>query len=57
MIHGLILVNKSKHVTSHTVVDEIRKLFRVKKAGHFGTLDPLAEGLDGQCHKIFQFLY
>lgn len=45
MIHGLILVNKPVNVTSHTIVDRIRKLFRVKKAGHFGTLDPLAEGL------------
>lgn len=59
MIHGLILVNKSKPVTSHTVVDDIRKLFKVKKAGHFGTLDPLAEGLlligMGNATKFFNF--
>jgi tRNA pseudouridine55 synthase len=59
MIHGLVLVNKSKNITSHTVVDKIRKLFKIKKAGHFGTLDPLAEGLlligMGNATKFFNF--
>ena len=59
MIHGLILVNKQKHMTSHTVVDRLRKLLKVKKAGHFGTLDPLAEGLLliglGNATKFFDF--
>ncbi|MCP5050052.1 MAG: tRNA pseudouridine(55) synthase TruB [bacterium] len=59
MIHGLILVNKPTGITSHTVVDNIRKLFKVKKAGHFGTLDPLAEGLlligMGNATKFFDF--
>ncbi len=59
MIHGLILVNKQKHMTSHTVVDKVRKLLKVKKAGHFGTLDPLAEGLlligIGNATKFFNF--
>lgn len=59
MIHGLILVNKSKNLTSHTVVDEIRKIFNTKKVGHFGTLDPLAEGLLiiglGNATKFFNF--
>lgn len=45
MIHGLILVNKPTGISSHTVVEKIRKLFKIKKVGHFGTLDPLAEGL------------
>jgi tRNA pseudouridine55 synthase len=59
MIHGLVLVNKSGDMTSHTVVEEIRKLFKVKKAGHFGTLDPLARGLlligMGNATKFFNF--
>lgn len=59
MIHGLVLVNKPKNITSHTVVENIRKLFRVKKVGHFGTLDPLAEGLlligMGNATKFFNF--
>lgn len=59
MIHGLVLVNKVGDMTSHTVVEEIRKLFKVKKAGHFGTLDPLAQGLlligMGNATKFFNF--
>jgi tRNA pseudouridine55 synthase len=59
MIHGLVLVNKSKNITSHTVVEKVRKLFKEKKAGHFGTLDPLAEGLlligMGNATKFFNF--
>jgi tRNA pseudouridine55 synthase len=59
MIHGLLLVNKPINLTSHTVVDTIRKQFKIKKAGHFGTLDPLAEGLLliglGHATKFFDF--
>ncbi|HLP61374.1 MAG TPA: tRNA pseudouridine(55) synthase TruB [Candidatus Deferrimicrobium sp.] len=59
MIHGLVLVDKSKNFTSHAVVDEIRKIFKIKKVGHFGTLDPLAEGLlliaVGNATKFFNF--
>lgn len=42
---GLILVNKPPQLTSHDVVDNIRKIFDIKKVGHFGTLDPWATGL------------
>ena len=59
MIHGLILVNKPTDITSHTVVEEVRKLFKIQKVGHFGTLDPLAEGLlligMGNATKFFDF--
>lgn len=59
MIHGLIQVNKPTGVTSHDVVEKIRKLFKIKKVGHFGTLDPLAEGLlligMGHATKFFDF--
>jgi tRNA pseudouridine55 synthase len=57
--HGLILVNKPSRITSHAVVDQIRKLFMIKKVGHFGTLDPVAEGLlligMGNATKFFDF--
>ena len=36
MIHGLILIDKPPGITSHTVVDNVRKLFKIKKVGHFG---------------------
>lgn len=59
MIHGLIQIDKPRGITSHDVVDRIRKLFKVKKAGHFGTLDPLAEGLlligMGHATKFFNY--
>ncbi|MCX6554410.1 MAG: hypothetical protein NTZ12_05260 [Candidatus Aminicenantes bacterium] len=59
MIHGLIVVNKEKGVTSHTVVERIRRLYGTKKAGHFGTLDPQATGVIlialGQATRFFDF--
>jgi tRNA pseudouridine55 synthase len=42
---GIILMNKPKGLTSHDVVDVVRKRLGVKRVGHAGTLDPLAEGL------------
>lgn len=41
----IILVNKPAGWTSYKVVDKIKRWFKVKKAGHAGTLDPFAEGL------------
>ena len=42
---GLILVNKPSGITSFKLTNIIRKKLNVKKAGHCGTLDPLASGL------------
>lgn len=42
---GLLLVDKKAGITSHDVVDRFRRRAKVKKAGHTGTLDPLATGL------------
>jgi tRNA pseudouridine55 synthase len=42
---GILVVNKPVGVTSHDVVDFIRKLFGIKKVGHAGTLDPFAQGV------------
>ncbi len=41
----LLLVDKPKGWTSFDVVNKIRHLFRVRRVGHAGTLDPLATGL------------
>lgn len=41
----LISINKPKGITSHDAVTEVKKMLKVKKAGHTGTLDPLATGL------------
>jgi tRNA pseudouridine55 synthase len=42
---GLLLIDKPTGITSHGVVNRIRKITGVKKVGHAGTLDPLATGL------------
>jgi tRNA pseudouridine55 synthase len=41
----ILLINKPLHWTSFDAVRKIRNLIRIKKAGHAGTLDPLATGL------------
>ncbi len=42
---GIALVDKPAGLTSHDVVDSIRRYFRFDKVGHAGTLDPQATGL------------
>ena len=42
---GIILLNKSKGVSSFKAIDELKRKIKAKKAGHAGTLDPMAEGL------------
>jgi len=42
---GLLRVDKPTGVTSHDVVDRVRRRLRTKSAGHLGTLDPGASGL------------
>jgi tRNA pseudouridine55 synthase len=45
MNNGFLLIDKPANMTSHDVVDIIRKKFTTKKVGHSGTLDPFATGL------------
>ncbi len=42
---GFLLIDKPKGKTSHDVIDELRKITKIKKIGHSGTLDPIATGL------------
>lgn len=42
---GALLVDKPAGMTSHDVVDRLRRHLGVKKVGHCGTLDPAATGL------------
>lgn len=44
-MNGLLLVDKPAGITSHDVVDRIRKAARIRRVGHTGTLDPGATGL------------
>ena len=42
---GLLLVDKPEAITSHDVVDAVRRLLGTRRVGHTGTLDPAATGL------------
>ena len=42
---GVLAVNKPEGMTSHDVVNIIRKIYGTKKVGHTGTLDPMASGV------------
>lgn len=42
---GFLNAFKPKGVTSHDVIDELRRKLKTKKIGHAGTLDPFAEGV------------
>lgn len=59
-MNGIILVNKPSGMTSHDVVNKLRKILKTKKVGHCGTLDPDATGVLVVCvnkaTKVLQFL-
>ncbi len=44
-LNGVLLVDKPKDMNSNAVVQRIKKILKVKKIGHCGTLDPMATGL------------
>ena len=44
-INGIIVINKPKNYTSHDVVAKVKKILKLKKVGHTGTLDPNATGV------------
>lgn len=46
---GILIFNKPKGITSHDVVYILRRKTGIKKIGHTGTLDPLAEGVLPMC--------
>lgn len=57
---GLLLVDKHAGCTSHDIVASVRKILRMKKIGHCGTLDPAATGLllltVGRATRLTRFL-
>jgi tRNA pseudouridine55 synthase len=46
-VDGVIIVDKPPGMTSHDVVDEIRRRLGVRRVGHAGTHDPGAPGVAG----------
>ena len=59
-INGVILLDKASGNSSNFVLQQVKRLFGANKAGHTGSLDPLASGLLpiclGQATKVAQFL-
>ena len=59
-INGVVLLDKASGGSSNHVLQQVKRLFDANKAGHTGSLDPLASGLLpiclGQATKVAQFL-
>lgn len=59
-INGILLIDKPRGMTSHDVVNRVRRLCGMRRVGHCGTLDPMAEGLLimclGRATRVAQFL-
>lgn len=45
LVHGWVCFDKPLGMTSTTAVSKVRRLYNAQKAGHAGTLDPLATGI------------
>lgn len=59
-INGILLLDKPQGLTSNNVLQKVKRLFNAKKAGHTGSLDPLATGMlpicFGDATKFSQYL-
>ena len=59
-ISGIVVLNKAAGLSSNSALQEVKKLYEANKAGHAGSLDPLATGVLpvclGEATKVSQFL-
>lgn len=59
-MNGVIVLDKPAGCTSRDMVEEVKRALGIRKAGHTGTLDPLATGVlpvcVGEATKLVQFL-
>lgn len=59
-VNGILLLNKPQGLSSNAVLQQAKRLFQAKKAGHTGSLDPLATGMlpicFGEATKFCQYL-
>jgi len=57
---GVLVINKHQGLTSHDIVNRIRRLYHTRRVGHTGTLDPMATGvlvvLVGRAAKAAEYL-
>jgi tRNA pseudouridine55 synthase len=44
-VHGIVVVDKPLGLTSNAVLQQVRRAYRARKAGHTGSLDPMASGV------------
>lgn len=60
MVDGCLVVYKPEGITSHDVINKIRRTYGLKKCGHAGTLDPMAQGVllvfFGKALKLINFI-
>jgi tRNA pseudouridine55 synthase len=58
-MNGVLIVDKPAGLTSHDVVNRVRRILRQPSVGHLGTLDPMATGLlplvTGNLTRLAQF--
>src|ERR1700759_3744796 len=58
-MNGVIVINKPGGMTSHDVVNRVRRILQEKSVGHLGTLDPMATGVlplvTGRMTRLAQF--
>lgn len=59
-VNGILLLNKPQGISSNSALQKAKKIFQAQKAGHTGSLDPLATGMlpicFGEATKICQYL-
>ena len=59
-MNGITLLDKPKGMSSNQVLQKVRRAFGAKKAGHTGTLDPMATGMlpicFGRATKLIEFM-
>ena len=59
-VNGILLLDKAIGITSNTALQKVKRLYQAAKAGHTGSLDPLASGLLplclGEATKMSSFL-
>lgn len=59
-IHGVLLLDKPEGISSNSALQRVKRLYQARKAGHTGSLDPIATGLLpiclGEATKLSRFL-
>lgn len=48
-VHGILLLDKPEGMTSNAALQRVKRIYRAQKAGHTGSLDPIATGLLPVC--------